>query len=762
MGSFGASGYPQTYYEDINLTEKQKLSKDYLEGNANHWIANLIRDKKHIKTLRDYYSGIRDAKDFEYLTDNFGIGSPSTLKFTNLIKPRIDSLVAQIEEDSHDYAVSCTDTKTIDTIQETRKRKKIESVLQSLEKFGASIKQSIQSGGRPATYSEVRAGIKSIESKLDSNFLSDFEIAAHKVLTYFDKSNRLDIKRKLATLALDLLITGECYWRVSLNRLGSDPIFEVIKPENFFHNKSTNSPYLDSTDAVVRREFMSHKEVAMKYGKYMTADQLKTLFGQRFLSTYGRAMGSGIDLDVYYSDDDPVLGQKHYSFAHTIEVMHVEWLATNEVEAEEEDQLSAAESNINKPIKKLRRIDRYECTRIGGTEFVNCGKSSNIIRSADNPNYCTFSYGGIVYNDRGGKPYSVVGSMKDLQDIYDLTIFFRDNLVANSGVQGDRINVAGIPKVLGNDFMERLFRFIALKKNGLELIDPTEQGAQLFNHYGSFDNTVNGNSLIAIDSLLRSIESQADVLAGTNPHMLGDIRERDAVKNVEVGIKRSLMINQSLFELFRANHLNIMSSLLQNAQKSYISGKKISYIAGAESYVFDILPETFCHTDYAINISYTSKDAQKLAEIKQLAKDLIIAQAIDPDVIAKTVMSDSVTEISKLITENWNKRKEETNQLTNTLSQLEQVNKQLKELQMELNNAKQQLEASKASDTQIKQQETAAKIQNNNEDLAIKREKLNIDRDYNDKQIELKKEIVQLEREQLYLDTGSSREVKNL
>ena len=762
----GTAGFPHTYYEDVYISESEKSGINYLKGNIDHWIANLIRDKRHVKTYRDYYSGLRDNKDFEYLTNNFGIGTPSTLKFTNIIKPRVDSIVSQIESDTHHYSVSCTDNKTIDAIQETKKKAKIDAVMGALDGFSKQMQATTADGEGKTTYAELVTNLDNLTKKHNSNYLSDFEIAAQRVLTYFEKSNQMDIKQKLKILVLDLIVTGECYYRVYYDRIGADPILEIIKPENFFHNKNTNSPYINGTDAVVHREYMTHKEIAINYGKYISKSQLQSLFGDRYMSRTSRSLNSGLDLEVYYSEDDPIMGQKHHNSAYTVEVLHVEWLATNEVEVTPEER--EFERTVEKggthtdPNKKMRRTDRYEGLRIGGTLYVNCGKSMNVARSQNEPLGCDFSYGGIVNNDRGGKPYSIVGALKDLQDVYDISMFYRDNLVANSGVQGDRVNVAGIPKVLGGDFMERLFKYIALKKNGLELIDPTEQGAQLFNHYGSFDNTVNGQSLLAIESLLTSIEHQADIIAGTNPHMLGQVAERDAVANVQVGIKQSLAINNTLYELFRAGHTRIMSGLLSTAQITYSEGKKISYIAGAESYVFDILPDTFSFTDYAVSISYSSKDVQKLTDMKLLAKEFVATGMVDPDVMTKIILSDSIAEVSRLITEHWAVKKVERDQLGQSTQELEQLKSANKELKAQLSNIKQQLDASKGEDKNTKLKETEAKTANDSRKLDIEEGKANNTKDFNDRQIELKKEVVQLEREQLYLEVGNAKEVKNL
>jgi hypothetical protein len=184
-------------------------------------------------------------------------------------------------------------------------------------------------------------------------------------------------------------------------------------------------------------------------------------------------------------------------------------------------------------------------------------------------------------------------------------------------------------------------------------------------------------------------------------------------------------------------------------------------VAGTESYVFGILPEKFSYTDYALSIGYASKDTQKLLELKALAKELVSNQMVDPDVITKIMLSDSITEIQRLITQNWLEKKEESMGLSKANSIIEQMEDQIKQLEGELTNAKQQLEASTGGDKGLKIKELELKQFEIERKLEIEGKKVKDANDYQDKKIDLDKERVQLEREQLYLGTGPEREVRN-
>jgi hypothetical protein len=104
-------------------------------------------------------------------------------------------------------------------------------------------------------------------------------------------------------------------------------------------------------------------------------------------------------------------------------------------------------------------------------------------------------------------------------------MFFRNNTVANSGVSGSRVNIAAIPKALGKTFMTRLTKWVTLRKQGLELVDPTEDGANLFQHYGDF-RPIQGDAINAVNAILESLAVQADIVSGVQTNARCNRAER--------------------------------------------------------------------------------------------------------------------------------------------------------------------------------------------------------------------------------------------
>jgi len=58
----------------------------------------------------------------------------------------------------------------------------------------------------------------------------------------------------------------------------------------------------------------------------------------------------------------------------------------------------------------------------------------------------------------------MVSACMTLQDKYDLAIFYRDKLIANSGSVGDWINMPTLPAFLGDTLPERIMKWLAYKK----------------------------------------------------------------------------------------------------------------------------------------------------------------------------------------------------------------------------------------------------------------------------------------------------------
>jgi hypothetical protein len=94
-------------------------------------------------------------------------------------------------------------------------------------------------------------------------------------------------------------------------------------------------------------------------------------------------------------------------------------------------------------------MQRYKGIRIGEDIYIPIGLDEEVIRSKDNPSYCGLSINGVRFLNRNSKPYSLILSCASLQDKYDILLFYRDRLIANSGNTGDYVDISLLPTFLG-------------------------------------------------------------------------------------------------------------------------------------------------------------------------------------------------------------------------------------------------------------------------------------------------------------------------
>ena len=101
----------------------------------NECISRLVYDKSKLKKAYNYYHCVRDADQFRHLEENFGVGVPTSVGFTPLIKKHIDVLVGEYLELDPELQVTCKDEKTISNIMRDKKLKIDQELYRFLEKY---------------------------------------------------------------------------------------------------------------------------------------------------------------------------------------------------------------------------------------------------------------------------------------------------------------------------------------------------------------------------------------------------------------------------------------------------------------------------------------------------------------------------------------------------------------------------------------------------------------------------------------------------
>lgn len=734
------------------LTSKYKKgSDDYLVDMTDYIIGDLVYEKESLFKAYNYYNGVRDKYQYANLETNYGIGNPTSIKFTPLIRKHIDAIVGEFLTTDIKPHISCKDEKTLTNINRDKQLELTKELHDWVSKFlQNSIYESLQ--GKKQENEKiidpiVDQEIKNIKESLDLNFISNYEIAGQNIVQYILQSRKIDFKNKLHQILLDLLISGEAYYKVLPTSNGTNFKIEVEDPLNTWVDKDPKSKYLKNGYKSVVRKWMTQEEIIIKYGNLLTKkdiDDLGELKDYDYINNHMILVtGSGARCGDYSNpgllNNTGVHPEDTYNYNRKFElipVYEVEWIDW-----------------VRTPDGKIKG-NRYETIRIASDIYILLGEDKDAVRDMDATNEITLKLNGMFYTDGHGNPYSLMLKTADLQDEYDLLMYFKSNILALSGTKGAIVDVATLPEILGDNFEERLLKFIAYRKTGLSIIDSSQEGQSPNQIYGGFDDTVNPGSLQAIQIAIEIVENTASSITGVFRERLGGIQQRDAVANVEVGMQQSYIITKQYYQVMDTLVSEMLTDALNTARSVYKDGLTGQIILGDRKQIFTLMPKYYSQTDYDVHLINTADIIKELDLIKQLSIQLSSQNNVDPEILIIVSTSKSLTELKTQLLKSIKEKKIENNQLVKLTQELQQAQQVIEQMQK-------QLEASTKKINSLNERKLAIEQQDNQQKNNINWFKVKSDVDNKKRELDLIENRNKLEALQLVDNNPNNDKIKN-
>lgn len=734
------------------LTSKYKKgSDDYLVDMTDYIIGDLVHEKESLFKAYNYYNGIRDKYQYANLETNYGIGNPTSIKFTPLIRKHIDAIVGEFLTTDIKPHISCKDEKTLTNINRDKQLELTKELHDWVSKFlQNSIYESLQ--GKKQENEKiidpiVDQEIKNIKESLDLNFISNYEIAGQNIVQYILQSRKIDFKNKLHQILLDLLISGEAYYKVLPTSNGTNFKIEVEDPLNTWVDKDPKSKYLKNGYKSVVRKWMTQEEIIIKYGNLLTKkdiDDLGELKDYDYINNHMILVtGSGARCGDYSNpgllNNTGVHPEDTYNYNRKFElipVYEVEWVDW-----------------VRTPDGKIKG-NRYETIRIASDIYILLGEDKDAVRDMDATNEITLKLNGMFYTDGHGNPYSLMLKTADLQDEYDLLMYFKSNILALSGTKGAIVDVATLPEILGDNFEERLLKFIAYRKTGLSIIDSSQEGQSPNQIYGGFDDTVNPGSLQAIQIAIEIVENTASSITGVFRERLGGIQQRDAVANVEVGMQQSYIITKQYYQVMDTLVSEMLTDALNTARSVYKDGLTGQIILGDRKQIFTLMPKYYSQTDYDVHLINTADIIKELDLIKQLSIQLSSQNNVDPEILIIVSTSKSLTELKTQLLKSIKEKKIENNQLVKLTQELQQAQQVIEQMQK-------QLEASTKKINSLNERKLAIEQQDNQQKNNINWFKVKSDVDNKKRELDIIENRNKLEALQLVDNNPNNDKIKN-
>ena len=731
-----------------NKKTKEKEIIDIIDRAINE----LVYEKTQIIKAYNYYHGKRDPEQFRHLEENYGLGTPTSVEFIPLVRKHVDVLIGEYLSTPVQPRISCKDEKTLSNIFRDKQLAINNSIASELNShLKNSIDATIKGDPKDVTDSEMLKRLNELHEATDRNFISEYEIAGQNIVDWSMQSRVIDFANQRKILLTDLLVTGTAYYKVYPSPDKTNVRLKVLNPVNTFIDRNPESPYLKDSSRSVVREYLTKDQILACYGDYLTNEDLEELESLEDYSvdgsttTYLRSFDSVVGETI---SSDGILGgfevtpllpferttSKYYRL---FPVYEVEWLKT--------------EKENGKWI-----VNRYEGVRIGTGIYIPKGKAENVIRDLDGKNRCSLSVNGMFYSDRNGDPFSLILKTANLQDKNDVLYFYRDNIISESGTTGDWLDVAYLPKFLGEEFADKLMKWKAYKKAGIALIDSSQEGQPMVNtNFNGYDDTLKLQTIQAIDLAIQRNEDTCSMITGVFREKLGGIEQKDAVTNVQVGVRQSSYITKQYYQIMDLLTREILIDILDLCKIVYKKGISGTLVLGERlNKIFTALPEHYTFTSFDVNIADSSEIIKEQEWIKQIGMELTKSGLFDPEVLIDIVSAKGLTSMKADVKNSLSKKKQETDQTNQMAQQLEQMNQQLKQ----------------ASDEAQRLQKEIEKL--NSQKLQLEKDKLDFEKeigwykakdDTKFKQMDAEAELkrVQLEGLQLLDNNTRNDEIKN-
>ena len=679
---------PATTSFEVGFRPKQNIpeeQKDWIWARRNvDWCISMspIYWKDFDNDLYDRYNGVMKDKDYDHITKTYGVEYPAgKIKNIPLVRPLLNVLEGEYEQRPLNFNIRSEDN---------------DSVNMKLEQMSKGLLDAIVGLVRDKNIT-ISTELDNLQKYYQEDFQTSREIAAHHALKYY--INKHHLERNFKDSWVDRMVTGKEYYRVQVNRIGEDPIYEDIRPGQLYY-ANNNVKWVKNCDWAVYPRRMSPTSILDMYGERMTPEDraaVESWIDQYYRDSY--KLNSVSDADRIIEDTEE--WNSYYAALNgMVTVYQIEWKSIRKVNFIEnpnpyvedapfvkyipEDKLNTVKGSRKNNLRTRYVQDLWQGIRIGDDIYVDLGRVKYARRSYSQPSKVYLTFNGPTYSGKI-KPYSLIKETEDLQDLYNVLHYHKENLIALSGVKGMVMDSSQIPDFGTGKFEDNLKMWIYYKKLGVAWIDRAQEGAdKTFNQFQTYDDTL-GAGLQAILAMIQHLEELAGRIIGVNRQRMGAIAQREGKGTTEHALVQSALSTEPIF----AEH----SEFIRHALEDVLSACKIAWKNGYTSayisdqylqQIFTFDPE-ISDSDFGVYVTNLESDKRSIDELKAFTYQLVQQGMMEFDDLMPLFRKSNLKDIEKQVSTGMARKKAEM---------AEQQSK-VQDLQMQLQQAKTQAEIGK-------------------------------------------------------------------
>lgn len=611
--------------QKVSFTEKTKNDNEWGKEVINYYLKNasfyseysILNTplRKNLRVLYELHNNEIPDDWFTSTLDPFNAqneahkAQPASIRKTNIARPVIEKILGEYTKRPFSYFV--------DKMGEEGANSYLDKLTDQLYK---NLEQHFINNLDPNIFAQAQQEQQEVpkpekvKEQFDDSYIDAEAIEAQKLLTKILEDNYFFEKTR--QLFKDFVIAGEEYSHKYIQ--DDQVVYERISPLDIWYIKSYYSPYIEDGEVACIRYLMTVPELVDRFYRDITKEQINNA------ETESPMIGSFL---THYMEG---LRQRNHDhlILNKVVVCYCTWMSQRQIgfvtwkdEFGQEYEDVVDEDYIKNPDRdekiEWRWINEpWEGWKLGNEDFIGIRPVPFSRNQLNNISKHKLPVNGRCYSDDHAANISIYELMLEWIKLFIICNYRLERMIAKSKDKILLIDKAVIPQ--DADWDEEKFFYYA-DSLGFALIDRSNRQAdRSFNQYQVLDMRLyeDINNMI---QLLEWIKQQCYDTVGFNQQRLGEIAASETATNATNAAYASAIITEDLFLKHEEFIKRELQGILDLSRLAYIDGyKSLTYSDDRRLQLININPEIHSYQDLAITITNSSKQVERLNQMKQL------------------------------------------------------------------------------------------------------------------------------------------------
>lgn len=593
-----------------------------------------VKDHENYLIAEGYF----DTKQFEYVTDMYGITAPARLVNYPMIMPKLDLLAGELISQPLSFTVNVVNRDAIRRKNEKKIQVAAEFILRPLRREMEKV--------TGVEFKDEDVGMEipdDVREFQDLKFRDAIEEQVHTGIQYVIQ--KYDLKNLFKRGFYDMGVTSKEFYRVVIKN--GDPVPERLDPRTVIYDPDADVEDLHNALYAGVDNYWTPNEIIDRLGHKLTEKDID------YIEELARMESS------WYQDNNVPFSSYIYTkdTSLKVRVVDIQWRSIrmmkfkkspNKFDPEvpyykmlaDDYKPKKGEEIVRRPITEI-----WKGTKIGHEKIIDWGPKPNQYRFEENYAEAKLDYFGVIKTNFNGRTLSIVDALKNIQILYNVVMYHIELCMARAGGKSIVYDVAQKPKK--TPLADVLYH---AKNSGLILINSKQEGQQVstFNQFQQIDFTLS-NSVQQLVNLKLMLEDTAEKLTGISSARSGVQKQGDLVGVTERNVLQSTTITAPMFDL----HYKVVGQVLQDVANKmrmcWANEGRMANVFGDMGMQTFKIDKAISLDEYGIFIKNSSKEVQEKQIMLQLLERYSSTGAVEPLAAIKAVRGDSATEVENIL-----------------------------------------------------------------------------------------------------------------